>query len=104
GLAPVPVARARTAVDDAYALLDAELAAWRDAAATPATSPSACRALRARENAVYGAWLDVIGATFDYLEKVDGSWRGAALTETAPTAAPGRTWPVRPGTCAGRVG
>ena len=121
------VARARTAVDDASALLEAELAAWRDTAATPATSPSACRALLARENAVYGAWLDVIGATYDYLESVDGSWGAAAsapdtksaasatpaATPTsaptsartpAPTPAPGLAWPVRPSTCADRVG
>ncbi len=114
------VARARTAVRDAWALLDAELAAWRDAAAAPAASPSACRARLARENAVYGAWLDVIGATYDYLERMDGSWGTAASAPdtnsaasgptpaTAPTPtrmpAPGAAWPARPSTCAGRVG
>lgn len=71
------VANARTAVDDAASLLGAELAAWREAAATPAISASACRQLLARENAVYGAWLDVLSATFDYLELVDVSWRAA---------------------------
>jgi len=97
---PDDVARARTAVDDASALLEAELAAWRDAAAAPAASPSACRALLARENAVYGAWMAVIGATYDYLEQADGSWQAAS----SPSGAPRAAWPERPSDCASGAG
>lgn len=97
---PDDVARARTAVDDASALLEAELAAWRDAAAAPAASASACRALLARENAVYGAWMGVIGATYDYLEQADGTWRAAS----SPSGAPGAAWPERPSDCASGAG
>jgi len=80
---PGDTRRARVAVDDANALLDAELAAWREAAARGATSPRTCRALLARENAVYGAWLGVVGAVDDYLERVDGSWAVADARSTS---------------------
>jgi hypothetical protein len=95
---PDDVGRARTAVDDATALLDAELGAWRDAGAAGA-SPSACRVLLARENAVYRAWLDVVTAAYDYLELVDGDWL-AEGTWRSSAEATARDWPVRPSACA----
>ncbi len=98
---PDDVGRARTAVDDAAALLDAELGAWRDAGATGA-SPSACRALLARENAVYRAWLDVVTATYDYLELVDGDWLAEGTWRTTGEAT-ARAWPVRPSACADAI-
>jgi hypothetical protein len=101
---PDDVERARTAVDDATALLDAELAAWRDATrasgASTGASPSACRALLARENAVYGAWLDVVTATYDYLELVDGDWRAEGTWRSAGET-PGPDVPARPSACTG---
>lgn len=118
---PRRVAEARRAVADARLTLDAELFAWRrDVAAAPgaALSPRACRSRLARENAVYGAWLDLVSATYDYLEVVDGAWAGGAPdAAAAPAEAPrpggraagtagGRSvplaagWPVRPSACA----
>lgn len=91
---------------------------------TPAgrPSPSACRALLARENAVYGAWLDLVSAVYDYLEVVDGGWAvespGMAPVEAPGVAGAGNAaaaagadptaivdglagaWPARPSTCA----
>ncbi len=83
------VANARMAVDDAASLLAAELAAWRETAATPANTADACRKLLARENAVYGAWQDVLGATYDYLELVDATWRAAPGTPFPEGTGPG---------------
>lgn len=122
---PEELRRSRQAVADAWALLEAELAAWRadGAGADPATA-AACRERIARENAVYGAWLEVVSAAFERLEVVDGSWvvelprRSAEAPSTRPTnaafrapdlprsAAPALStaaaptlWPARPTTC-----
>ncbi|HKI57765.1 MAG TPA: hypothetical protein VKA00_00940 [Trueperaceae bacterium] len=101
---------ARTAVEDARAMLDAELASWRAEAeragrsgAATGPSVSACRSLLARENAVYGAWSDVVSATFDYLEAVDGVWAVAAFPAATQEGSPGGAgrWPSRPSACAG---
>lgn len=91
---PARVRRARNQVDDARALLEAEMAAWREAAEAGARSSSACMAWLARENAVYGAWLDVVNATFAYLEVVDGAWAEAPEPSTTPLL------PPRPAACA----
>ncbi|MEJ2291338.1 MAG: hypothetical protein P8Y05_06440 [Deinococcales bacterium] len=85
---PDDARRARLAVEDATALLEVELNAWR-AAADSAPSRSACRALLARENAVYGAWLGVVGAVYEVLEQLDGAWRadtGRLPPEDAPAS------------------
>lgn len=106
------VRQARAAAEDAQQALDAELAAWREEAGTrrpraPAAdrpaglatrSEAACRTLLARENAVYGAWLELVTATFDYLEVVDGSW--ATEPRRSDGAPPETLWPVRPSGCA----
>ncbi|HKI57380.1 MAG TPA: hypothetical protein VKB31_09535 [Trueperaceae bacterium] len=101
---------ARTAVEDAVDTFDAEVATWREeVAAVPAAgamSAPDCRSLLARENAVYGAWLDVVGATYDYLEAVDGAWAVAPVPGAAGGGGPvsgvagGDPWPSRPSACA----
>lgn len=105
---PRSLREARTTVADARAALTAELAAWRqERAATPTgrpTTASACRSLLARENAVYAAWLDVVSATYGYLEAMDGAWAGAALGRgtAAQALGPGPAGAARgPGTAGG---
>jgi len=116
---PRAVAEARAVLADARAALAAELDAWGAEARTP-RSPSACRSLLARENAVYAAWLDVVDARYRYLELVDAGWsRGQPLrsspqpsrhASTSPVRAPAvdgdalpmppAAWPARPSDCA----
>jgi len=112
---PGRLAETRTAVSDARAALDAELAAWRlearrvEATATggpdgdPGATPTAgaCRSLLARENAVYGAWLGLLSAVFDYLEVVDGSWSLSPAAGGPDGDSAAATWPARPSACAG---
>lgn len=123
---PRRLREARSGVADARAALTAELAAWREEVAPQpagaAQPDSECRALLARENAVYGAWLDQVSAVYAYLEVVDGAWAAgpprpplaprapriaaAAGTDSSPVAGPGTgdgagaAWPTRPSGCA----
>jgi len=82
------VRRARAAVDDARAILEAELALWREADPASADTVRACRALLSRENATYGAWLDLVSATYGYLEVVDGTWAAAPGGSSEPLPDP----------------
>ncbi len=117
---PERLRRARSALDDARELLAIELMAWRRAAELARAAADAgdgalrraCQALLSRENAAVRAWLELVSATFDVLETLDGTWQAAspsARPAEGATSGPGAlppafAPPVRPAACTAAAG